>query len=75
MALKKVSDEEVISAMKRFGSTQKAAAHVGMSTRAFGLRKAKIQTEQGISLPAYSASQKIHHKTFIPDDRRVLEHI
>ena len=74
MALKKVSDEEVIAAMKRSGSTQMAAKQLGMSIRALASRKAKIQVEQGIALPAYAASQKLHQKTYIPEDRRVIEH-
>ena len=74
MALKKVSDEAIIAAMKRSGSTQMAAKQLGMSIRALSSRKAKIQVEQGIALPAYAASQKLHQKTYIPEDRRIIEH-
>jgi hypothetical protein len=74
VALKRVSDEEIITAMKRFGSTKLAAEFVGMSVRGFGTRKAKIQMERGIPLPAYCAPQESKRNTYIPDNRRVIEH-
>jgi hypothetical protein len=74
VALKRVSDEEIITSMKRFGSTKLAAEHVGMSVRGFGQRKAKIQMERGIPLPAYCAPQETKRNTFIPENRRVIEH-
>ena len=74
MALKRVSDEEIISAMKRFGSTKIAAEHVGMSVRAFASRKAKIQIQYGISLPTYAAPQDSRRNTYIPENRRVIDH-
>ena len=74
MALKKVSDEEIITAMKRFGSTKLAAEFVGMSVRGFGTRKAKIQMDRGIPLPAYCAPQESKRNTYIPENRRVIEH-
>jgi len=74
VALKKVSDEEIITAMKRFGSTKLAAEFVGMSVRGFGQRKAKIQMDRGIPLPAYCAPQESKRNTYIPENRRVIEH-
>jgi hypothetical protein len=74
VALRKVSDDEIITAMKRFGSTKLAAEHVGMSVRALAGRKAKIQISRGIALPAYSAPQESKRNTFIPENRRVIEH-
>jgi hypothetical protein len=74
VALKRVSDEEIISAMKRFGSTKLAAEHVGMSVRAFASRKAKIQIQYGISLPTYAAPQDSRRNTYIPENRRVIDH-
>ncbi len=69
-----IADLEIISAMKRFGSTKLAAEHVGMSVRALAQRKAKIQIERGIALPAYSAPQESKRNTYIPENRRVIEH-
>jgi hypothetical protein len=74
VALKRVSDEEIITAMKRFGSTKLAAEFVGMSVRGFGQRKAKIQMDRGIPLPAYCAPQESKRNTYIPENRRVIEH-
>ncbi len=74
MALKRISDDEIITAMKRFGSTKLAAEHVGMSVRALAGRKAKIQSTLGISLPTYNAPQTVYKVTTIPENRRVIEH-
>lgn len=74
MALKKVSDEQVIAAMKRFGSTKLAAEHVGMAPRTMAYRKAAIQEKYGIALPVYAAIQESHRNTVIPENRRVIEH-
>jgi hypothetical protein len=74
LALKRISDDEIITAMKRFGSTKLAAEHVGMSVRALAGRKAKIQSTLGISLPTYNAPQTVYKVTTIPENRRVIEH-
>ena len=74
MALKKFSDEEIIAAMKKFGSSKLAAEHVGISVRALCHRKAKIQEQYGVVLPAYSAKQHTVANTYIPDNRRVIQH-
>ncbi len=74
MALKKFSDEEIIAAMKKFGSSKLAAEHIGISVRALCHRKAKIQEQYGVVLPAYSAKQHTVANTYIPDNRRVIQH-
>jgi len=72
--LKKVSDEQIIEAMKRFGSTKLAAEHVGLSIRAMADRKSKIQIRHGISLPVYAATQDSRRHSVIPENRRLIEH-
>ncbi len=74
MARKKIPDEEIIAAMKKFGSSKLAAEHIGMSVRALCHRKAKIQEQYGVVLPAYSAKQHTVANTYIPDNRRVIQH-
>jgi hypothetical protein len=74
VALKKFSDEEIIAAMKKFGSSKLAAEHIGISVRALCHRKAKIQEQYGVVLPAYSAKQHTVANTYIPDNRRVIQH-
>ena len=74
MALKKIPDEVIIAAMKKFGSSKLAAEHIGMSVRALCHRKAKIQEQYGVVLPAYSAKQHTVANTYIPDNRRVIQH-
>jgi hypothetical protein len=74
VARKKIPDEEIIAAMKKFGSSKLAAEHIGMSVRALCHRKAKIQEQYGVVLPAYSAKQHTVANTYIPDNRRVIQH-
>jgi len=74
VALKKIPDEVIIAAMKKFGSSKLAAEHIGMSVRALCHRKAKIQEQYGVVLPAYSAKQHTVANTYIPDNRRVIQH-
>jgi hypothetical protein len=74
VALKKFSDEEIIAAMKKFGSSKLAAEHIGISVRALCHRKAQIQEQYGVVLPAYSAKQHTVANTYIPDNRRVIQH-
>jgi len=74
MARKKIPDEEIIAAMKKFGSSKLAAEHIGMSVRALCQRKAKIQEQYGVVLTAYSAKQHTVANTYIPDNRRVIQH-
>jgi hypothetical protein len=74
VARKKIPDEEIIAAMKKFGSSKLAAEHIGMSVRALCHRKAQIQEQYGVVLPAYSAKQHTVANTYIPDNRRVIQH-
>jgi hypothetical protein len=74
VARKKIPDEVIIAAMKKFGSSKLAAEHIGMSVRALCHRKAKIQEQYGVVLPAYSAKQHTVANTYIPDNRRVIQH-
>jgi hypothetical protein len=60
--------------MKKFGSSKLAAEHIGISVRALCHRKAKIQEQYGVVLPAYSAKQHTVANTYIPDNRRVIQH-
>lgn len=73
MPRRKVTDEQIIQAMKQFGSTLEAAQFLGIATRSLQTRKAKIEST-GIDLTPYNARQSVHRKTVIPEDRRVITH-
>jgi hypothetical protein len=70
---KKATDEQIIQAMKQFGSTLEAAQFLNMSVRALQTRKAKIQT-RGVDVSPYNARQAVHRKTIVPEDRRIIQH-
>jgi predicted phosphodiesterase len=74
-ANKGVTDEEVIIALKRFGSPKQAAQYLGLSERSVYLRRNTIQQKTGEELPSFNAPQHAAiAKTMIPDNRRVLQH-
>lgn len=73
MPRRKATDDQIIQAMKQFGSTLEAAQFLNMSVRALQTRKAKIEST-GIDLTPYNARQSVHRKTVVPEDRRVITH-
>ena len=74
-ANKGVTDEEVIIALKRFGSPKQAAQYLGLSERSVYLRRNTIQQKTGEELPSFNAPQHAAiAKTMIPDNIRVLQH-
>ena len=71
VALKKVSDEELIAAFKTYGSPQKVAQVLGIDVGTVYRRRAAIKD---VSLPSFAARQHSIANTYIPDNRRVISH-
>jgi len=71
VALKKVSDEELIAAFKTYGSPQKVSQVLGIDVGTVYRRRAALKD---VSLPSFAARQHTIANTYIPDNRRVISH-
>ena len=71
VALKRVSDEELIAAFKTYGSPQKVAQVLGIDVGTVYRRRAALKD---VSLPSFAARQHSIANTYIPDNRRVISH-
>lgn len=75
MPAKKVTDEEVIAAFRRFGSPKKVAEYLGISERIAYSRRSGLRSK-GVELHSFAARQVsvLEHTTYIPENRRILTH-
>jgi len=71
VALKKVSDEELIAAFKTYGSPQKVSQVLKIDVGTVYRRRAALKD---VSLPSFAARQHTIANTYIPDNRRVISH-
>lgn len=71
VALKKVSDEELIAAFKTYGSPQKVSQVLGIDVGTVYRRRAALKD---VSLPSFAARQHSIANTYIPENRRVISH-
>jgi hypothetical protein len=71
VALKKVSDEELIAAFKTYGSPQKVSQVLGIDVGTVYRRRSALKD---VSLPSFAARQHSIANTYIPDNRRVISH-
>ena len=74
MSQKKVDDEQIIEALRRLGSPRLAAQELGISERRVYIRRDAIEEKQGINLTSFAARQSAIRDTYIPHNKRIVQH-